>query len=233
MDKLNNSFAVIGIGQFGDAIAKTLSERGAAVLAIDNNFDIIESIKDDVAHAIQLDSTDAKALEAQNLSEMDAVVVAIGKNFECLLLTIVVLQEIGVKRIMGRAANDRQRMILEKLGVTEIISPEVTIGKSVAEQLLQPNIFSYLPLPDDYEIVEIKTPKSITNIPLKELNIRDRYDLNLITIKRTFQVEEGDSSKTEEHIMGVPKPSSILYPTDILIVMGKKHNVDKFLNLNT
>ena len=233
MNKSNNSFAVIGIGQFGEAIAKTLSERGAAVLAIDNNFEIIESIKDEVAHAIQMDSTDPKALAAQNLSEMDAVVVAIGENFECQLLTIVVLQEIGIKRIMGRAANDRQRRILEKMGIKEIISPEVTIGKSVAEQLLQPNIYSYLPLPDDYEIVEIKTPKNITNIPLKELNMRDRYDLNLITIKRSFQIEEGDSSHTEQHIIGVPKPATVLFASDVLIVMGKKHNVDKFINLNT
>ncbi|BDD08135.1 potassium transporter Trk [Fulvitalea axinellae] len=228
-----NNFAVIGLGQFGEAIAKTLSARGAGVLAIDIDYDKIEAIKEEVAHAVQLDATDRRGLVAQNISELDAVVVAIGDNFECMLLTIVVLQELGVKRIMGRAANDHQRIILQKMGITEIISPEATIGQSVAEQLLQPNIYSYLPLPDDYEIVEIKTPAKVANMVLKEVGLRDKYDLNLITIKRSYQKVRDGHSVQEEHIIGVPKASTVLYATDILIVMGKKQDVDRFITLNS
>ncbi|MCG8477347.1 MAG: TrkA family potassium uptake protein [Cytophagales bacterium] len=228
-----NNFAVIGLGQFGIAIAKTLASRGAEVLAIDKNYDVVEEIKDEVAHAIQLDTTDYKGLLAQNITEMDAVVVAIGDDFESLLLTIVVLQDLGVKRIMGRAANEQQKVILQKIGVTEIISPEATIGQSVAEQLLQPNIHSYLPLPDDYEIVEISTPHKVANQGLKEVGLRDKYDLNLITIKRSQQKIKEGHSVLEEHIIGVPKANTILYATDVLILMGKKDDVNRFIDLNS
>ncbi|BDD03031.1 potassium channel family protein [Aureibacter tunicatorum] len=228
-----NNFAVIGLGQYGGAIARTLANRGAQVLAIDSLYEKVEAIKEDVAHAVQLDATDPRGLEAQNITEMDAVVVAIGENFECQLLTIVVLQEMGVKRIMGRAASTQQKIILQKMGITEIISPEVTIGQSVAEQLLQPNIHSFLPLPDDYEIVELKTPTKVCNMLLKDVSLRDKYDLNLITIKRSYQKVKSGHTVMEEHIIGVPKANTVLYATDILIMLGKKQDVDKFLTVNS
>jgi len=114
-----NKYAVIGLGQFGTAIAQKLSERGAEVLAIDNDESHIDRIKDDVAYAVTLDSTDKKALITQGIRDMDAVVVAIGENFEALMLTVVYLGELGVERIIARANSPQQRMILEKMGVQE------------------------------------------------------------------------------------------------------------------
>ena len=121
-------FAVIGLGQFGSAICKKLSEKGAEVIAIDIDEDKVEDIKDRVAYAVQLDSTDLRALQSQNIGEMDAVVVSIGQNFEGMLLTTVKLMELGVKRLIARAQGETQRKILEKLGVTEILSPEEEVG---------------------------------------------------------------------------------------------------------
>ncbi|MFM7766271.1 MAG: potassium channel family protein, partial [Bacteroidota bacterium] len=154
-------FAVIGLGQFGNAIARTLAVRGAEVLAIDSSEEHIEDIKEDVSYAVCMDATDIKLLRSHNVHEMDAVVVAIGEDFEALMLCIVQLLELKVKRIMARANGKHQRMILEKIGVTEILSPENDVGLAVAERLLNPNILTSLLLPDNYEIVEVKTPRSI------------------------------------------------------------------------
>jgi trk system potassium uptake protein len=227
-----NKFAVIGLGQFGVSIARTLAQRGAEVLAIDMDLDIVENLKDEVAYAVALDSTDAKALMAQNIIDMDAVVVAIGENFEGLLLTTVLLQELGVKRLIARAANAQQRMILEKMGVKEILSPEDTVGKTVAETLLQPTMKSFLPLPDDYEIVEINVPKRVINETVSEVALREKYNLNLITIKRVYEEEvEGENIKVE-HITGVPTGDTVLYETDILILLGKSKDVNRFVEVN-
>ena len=108
-------FVVIGLGQFGRAICKKLSAKGAEVIAIDIDEDRVDEIKDHVSYAVQLDSTDKRALESQNISEMDAVIVSIGHNFEGMLLTTVKLLEIGVKRLVARTQGDTQRKILEKI----------------------------------------------------------------------------------------------------------------------
>lgn len=226
---MNNRFAVIGLGQFGMSIALTLADRGAEVIAIDNDIDKIEQIKEDVALAVALDSTDAKALKAQNVQEVDAAVVAIGEDFESLMLTAVILQELEVKRIIARAANKQQRTILEKLGIKEILSPEDTVGRSVAETLLQPSMRSFLALPDEYEIVEIDTPKRIINQTVADIGLRQAYDLNLITVKRTFtEVQEGKPTEIT-HIIGVPRPDTILKNTDKMIILGKTQDIKRFI----
>lgn len=229
---MTNKFAVIGLGQFGTSIARTLAGRGAEVLAIDVNLDKVEAMKDDVAYAVALDSTDVKALQAQNIMDMDAVVVAIGENFEGLLLTTVRLMELGVNRLIARAANAQQRMILEKVGVKEILSPEDTVGKTVAEMLLHPNMHSFLPLPDDYEIVEVNTPGRVVNQTVSEVGLREKYNLNLITIKRIYEEERDGEVVKVEHIIGVPKGDTVLYETDIIIILGKVQDVNKFIEVN-
>lgn len=229
---MTNKFAVIGLGQFGTSIARTLAGRGAEVLAIDIDLDKVEAMKDDVAYGVALDSTDIKALKAQNIQEMDAVVVAIGENFEGLLLTTVLLLELEVSRIIARAANSQQRMILEKMGVEEILSPEETVGKTVAEMLLHPNMRSFLSLPDDYEIVEINTPSRVVDQTISEVGLREKYNLNLITVKRLFEERKGDEMHKVEHIIGVPRADTFLKDTDIMILLGKSQDVTKFIEVN-
>jgi trk system potassium uptake protein len=225
-------YAVIGLGQFGNAIARTLSLRGAEVLAIDSDEEHIEDIKDDVSHAVCMDATDIKALRSQNVQDMDAVVVAIGEDFESLLLCVVLLMELKVKRIMARANGKHQHLILEKIGVAEILSPETDVGLAVAERLLNPNILTSLLLPDNYEIVEIKTPRTMANRTLGDINLRSRYNLNLITLKReTEEIVDGEVVK-ECHILGVPNSETVLIESDTIIVFGLVKDIERFIEIN-
>ncbi len=225
-------FAVIGLGFIGHGIAKKLAQRGAEVLAIDNDPDKVDSIKDDVAYAVTLDSTDEKALIAQNIGDTNGVVIAIGHNFEAALLTAVLLKELGVDRIIVRVANQKQRMILGRMGLTEIFAPDEEVGDIVAEKLIHPDVKNFLPLPDDYEIIEILTPKKVANKSINEINLREKYNLNLITIKRQYQEEVNGEQQNVEHIIGVPKGDTVLLETDIIIILGKKNHVDKFIEIN-
>ena len=228
----DNRFAVIGLGQFGNAIARQLSQRGAEVIAVDINEEAIEDIKDDVAYAVSLDATDIRALKAQNLQDVDAVVVAIGENFESLLLCSVLLKELGVNRVIARANGKQQRMILEKIGLKEILSPENEVGSAVAERLLNPNILSTLMLPDGYEIVEIKTPPAIANRTIDDVGLRTKYNLNLITVKREFDTNVKGQTTREQHIIGVPGSDTILYETDTIIVFGQAKDINRFIDIN-
>lgn len=229
---MDEKYAIIGLGQFGFAVAKNLAERGAQVLAIDKDMDRVELIKDHVAYAVAMDATDIKALRSQHLDEMDAVLVAIGENIEGLLLSTVQLLELKTKRIMARAMTEQQRRILEKLGVKEILSPEDEVGKLVAELLLNPNMKAFLPLPDEYSIVEIKAPRRIVNHSLLELRLMENYDLDLITIKRQYEEIEGKEKVIREHLVIRPPKETMVEHSDILIVMGKSYDVEKFVDLN-
>ena len=228
----NKKFAVIGIGQFGEAIAKSLSKKGAEVLAIDSNQEIVDYISSDVSYAVALDATDKKALIMQNIQEFDAVVIAIGEQFEQLLLCAVNLIELKTKRIIARAKGDANKVILQKLGINEIFQPEFEVGALVAERLVNPSIISYLELPDGFSIAEIKPPKSIIGRMLGDILLRDKYNINLISIKRDFEVMEGKEVKTESHLTGVPQSNTVIKEHDNMLVFGRDTDIERFIEIN-
>ncbi len=229
----NNQFVVIGIGQFGEAIARTLSEKGAEVLAIDKSQEKVDYIANDVAYAVTLDSTDKNALISQNIQNYDAVVIAIGEDFEELLLTAVNLIELKIKRIIVRAKGKVNRLILEKLGLTEIFSPEYAVGAVVAKRLLNPSIVNFLDLPDDYTITEIKAPKSIIGQTLEDIQLREAYNINLVTIKNEVEEKEGDKIIKRQHIKGVPHRDTVINDNDYIVVFGSTRDIQKFIDINS
>ncbi|MDP4602220.1 MAG: TrkA family potassium uptake protein [Schleiferiaceae bacterium] len=219
-----DKFAVIGLGQFGSAIAKKLAEKGAEILAIDFDPEKVESIRDYVTYGVTLDATSRPALESQNIADMDAVVVSIGQNFECTMLTVVQLQSLGVKRLMARAQGETQRRILTKLGVEEILSPEEEVGKNVAERLLTPGMLMAVQLPDNYEIVEVEAPKSTVGRSLEDIGLTKKYKLSLITLLR--------KSNGDHHILGVPEDDTVVEPNDLMVVFGTTKDVERFIHIN-
>lgn len=225
-------FAVIGLGQFGRAIAKSLANKGAEVLAIDNNPENIDHIIEHVAYAVVMDGSDKKALLSNDIKDFDAVIVAIGSDFQQLLMCTVVLMELNVPRIIARSTGKNSRMILEKMGVKEILSPEDEVGVIVAERLTNPSLVSYLQLPDEYRVAEIKTPPNLVGRNLEEVNPRDKYNLSLITIKGEDEASGDREKRPGHHIQGVPVSATVLKEHDFLIVFGKDKDIQKFIEIN-
>lgn len=228
----NGRFAVIGLGQFGQAIAKALARRGAEVLAIDSDPEVVDDIADRVAYAVAMDATDKKALIANDITDFDAVIVTIGQDFEQLVLCTVVLMELGAKRIIARAQGKNTRIILEKMGVREILSPEDEVGVIVAERLTNPGLVSYLQLPDEYRVAEIIAPPNVEGRKLEELDLRDNYNLSLITIKRLDPDEKGQPAEKKHHITGVPISTTVIEKDDYLIIFGKNKDLQRFIEIN-
>ncbi|MEX0811135.1 MAG: TrkA family potassium uptake protein [Chitinophagales bacterium] len=227
----DSRFAIIGLGRFGTAIAKTLSKKGAEVVAIDVNEEFVDVLRDDVAYPVTMDATDIKALKAQSIEDVDVAIVAIGTNFESELLITANLLELKVKRIIARAMNPTQKMILEKIGVKEIVSPEVEVGVSLAEKLLNPGILTFLQLPDDYEIVEVEAPVNCVGRTLRELDLRKKYQINLITIKRK-ELKISNKEKEVSHVIGVPDPETEILETDTLLLLGINKDINRFIEVN-
>ena len=221
-------YVVIGIGKYGSRIALEMAGRGAEVFAIDCVEERVENVADDVAIAITMDSTDPKALRSQKLEGMDAAVVAIGENFEATVLTTLNLMDLGIPRVIVRASGRDQERILRKLGIEEILAPETEFAGIVAERLMNPNLRGFLELPDDYEIAEIKAPTGCIGRTLGDIDLTNRYELRLITIRRTYN-EQGED---QEHLIGIPRPDTTVEKTDTLVVFGTLGNVNRLLEVN-
>jgi trk system potassium uptake protein TrkA len=220
----SKKIAVVGLGRFGSAIARKLVMLGAEVMGIDNNADRVEDLKDVLTYTVILDSTDPKALLSQNIPDMDAVVIAIGASFQDLMLTTYALQEVGVERIIARAQDERQKRILEKMGVKEIMSIEEQVSNGVAQQLINPSVLMAVQLPDEYEIIEINAPKNLWGKKLSEIGLREKYNLNLVTVLR--------KTDNEHHILGVPYPDTQILEGDLVILFGRMSDVNKFMDIN-
>ncbi len=224
-------FAIIGAGHFGSAIAIALSQKDAEVLVIDSDISVIQDISDDVAYAVCIDATNKKALIGENIQDFDAVIVAIGNDFIQRLLCAANLLDLNVKRIICRTMGENQRIILEKMGITEFLSPEDEIGALFAERLLNPSMLSYLQLPDGYKIAEILTPSRLVGMTLGDISFRDNHRLSLITIRREYK-DEDDDEVSSEHIVGVPENSTIIEENDCFVLFGKTHDLENFIKVN-
>lgn len=221
-------FAVIGLGRFGAQLAETLTQNGAEVIAIDHNREIVESIRDRVALAVRLDSTDIDALRAQGVDQVDAAVVGIGDDFESAVLTVSALKSFGVPRIICRAENEMRSRILAQVGADSTVNPEAESAVRWAHRLMLPDLKDYIELGEGHSIIQIPAPPAFFHKTPAELQIRQTYHLTLVAIKRVVRVQEGsDSRETETHTITIPEPDTKILPTDILVLVGSNESLNK------
>jgi len=214
-------FAVIGTGKFGYHIAKALYEAKNQVLAIDRNKDRIQAIAPHCTNAIVQDFTDIEALKGLGLDEMDAVIVSTGANMKPSILICFHLARLGIKRIIAKAEDDDHGEILKQLGATEIIRPGMDMAHRLAMRLTSPNILDFLPLEEEYTIVQVDPPPSFIGKSLMELELRKRYQVNVIAVKELVP----------ERFFMVPGADFTVKDSDILIILGKKLDLAKIKDL--
>ena len=222
-------FAVIGLGRFGQKLAIALAMSGAEVIAIDKNRETIELIADQVSHAVKLDSTDEEALKAQGVDKVDVAIVGIGqgtgRGFESAILTVVNLRQIGVTQIYARAEDLIAGEVFSKVGATEVIYPEIESAQRWAYKLIAPQIGEKIDFASGYSLGRIKAPASFNGRTVMDLQLRQKYNVNLVLIKRAE-----NSEKTKEQdgkIINVPMPGTVIYEGDILMVAGSDVDLAK------
>ena len=209
-------YLVIGLGTFGRSIAQTLYENGKMVLAIDQQEERVQKVIDDeiASDAITLDVTDENSIKKVVNDDFDTAFVCIGKNTQSSVFVTVILKEIGIKTIICKAKNELQGKILKKIGATSVVYPEETMAKETALGVIRPNITEHFKFSEKYRMFEIKAPKDFVGKNLIELNLRNKYEMNIIGIK----------SKEELNIM--PLPNTAISESDILLVIA---NIEKMV----
>jgi trk system potassium uptake protein TrkA len=228
----SKKFCVIGLGYFGLNLALNLSEEGAEVIAIDKDSNRVELLADKVALAVQLDTTDAKALQSMGIKDMDAVVLAIGESFEASINTLAVLQEIGVKRILVRIVSPIHERLVKLMNINELLYPEAEAAKHLSNRLLIPGLIESFEISKEFGIFEINVPAKFHNKSLLETKLRSNYKINLVTVKRMNSKKGMFSSEISEKIevMGVITPDYVFKDNDILVLFGKEVDFRKMLD---
>ena len=222
-------FGVIGLGRFGRKLAIALAMSGAEVIAVDKNREEIELIADQVSHAVRLDSTDEEALKAQGLDKVDVAIIGIGQGtgsgFESAILTVVNLRQMGVKQIYARAEELIAGEVFSKVGATEVIYPEIESAQRWAYKLIAPQIGEKIDFAPGYSLARIKAPASFDNRTVMDLQLRQKYSVNLVLIKRGEHSEKAKAEKGK--IINVPMPGTVIYQGDILMVAGSDADLVK------
>lgn len=219
--------AIIGLGEFGRAAAVGLARAGAEVIALDRNMERVNEVKDEVTAAVRVDASQREALEAHGIDEVDVLVAAIGEDFEAQVLVVVHAKKLGIKRVLARASTPDHRKVLEAVGADEVFNPEEEAARGMVQRLTIPNISSYFELADGFSIVEVKAPTAIVGRTLQELELRRRFRLNLIAIKR--METSADGTEVVKHFNPVPLPDEVIQKDDILALVGSVLDLASFM----
>jgi trk system potassium uptake protein len=212
---MRRQVAVLGLGRFGQAVALELTRLGHDVLAVDRDEKAVQSIADEVTHAVQADITDPEALEALGIADFDTTIVAVSESLEASIMATVLLQRIGVRRIIAKAAHDLHGSILEQVGAMRVVYPERETGFRVAHSFHAPGVQDYLDVAPGYGIARVAVAPSWVSKKIGELNLPNVCRLQVLAVTRAGSV-----------ILD-PSPDELLRTGDSLIVAGLDEDLER------
>lgn len=223
--------AVIGLGTFGAKTAVRLYEKGAEVIAVDNNQALVDKIKEKVSHAVAIDVTQEKSLRSINISDVDTAIVAIGDNIQTSILAVAMLRKLGVGRVLARATDQLHEHVLREIGASEIVKVEEEMGEIIASKVVAPHVLQRYNFAAGYSIVELKLGKEFQGKTLVESQIRQRYSLNIVALQKKIPYisEDGRPSYRIE-INDSPLPMDVIEADDVVVLVGSDKNFDKLFH---
>lgn len=197
--RTNKTYAVFGLGRYGRAVAKELVDNGMEVLAVDMQ----QSIVNDAAAYLPIckcaDATDAEVIARLGVAELDTVIVCMAGNLEASVMAVTLCKEAGVKTVIAKCANEMQQKILLRVGADEVVFPEKESGIRLAKNLLSSGFIDMISLSKDVSMVEINVKDEWVGKNLIELNLRKKYGVNIVAIKKG---EEVDVNVNPEAVLG-------------------------------
>ena len=206
---------LIGAGRFGRHIAVQLSQLGHQVMAVDTNEERINDVLPYVTNAQIGDSTNAEFLHSLGIGNFDVCLVTIGGSFQNSLETTSLLKELGAKCVVSRAERDVQAKFLLRNGADHVVYPEKQVAKWVAIRYSSNHIFDYIEIDDQHAILELEIPEGLIGKSVGDLDIRRKYGINILGIKR--------SGKTEVSIT----PDTVLSGETTILALGEYKTLQK------
>jgi trk system potassium uptake protein TrkA len=220
-------FAVVGLGTFGRRVARTLMSKGAEVIGIDSDPNLVEDLKDEVTQTLCLDATNEEALSHSGALDVDAIVIAMGERMEAAILCTAILHRLGAGHIVARAASHLYAQILHDVGADRTVLIEEQMADQVAKSLIAPDVLEQITLSSGHSLVEMKPRRDMIGRKLGELGIRRNYNVNIVAIKKRVPVitDAGESS-FETRTNDIPGPEDRLEEGDVLVVVGKDADIE-------
>lgn len=214
---MKKEFVVIGLGRFGGSIVRELMSLGAHVMAIDNSSERVDEFASIATQAVIANSTDESVLTSLGIRNFEHVIVAIGEDIQASILTTIILKELGVAQITVKAQNDYHEKVLRKIGADVVVHPERDMGIRIANNMMSNTVLDYLELSDEHSIMEIKANDAIAGYSVIDLDIRAKYGINIVGIKRGNE------------IIVSPQASDKILLGDIMLVIGADVDINRFV----
>lgn len=212
-------FVVIGLGRFGQNVAKTLYSLGNDVLAIDHDEEIIQSISDEVTHAVQVEVMDEASLKALGIRNFDVAVIAIGGDVQTSILVTLLCKELGVPYVVCKATSDLHARLLYKIGADKVILPERDMAVRVAHNLSSEHVLDFISISPDINVVEMEAPASWSDKKLRDLAVGTRLGVNIMAIKRGSEV------------IVAPDGNTVIHSGDVLVAIGETQSIKRMENI--
>jgi len=216
---INKQFVIIGMGRFGTSLAETIYSSGYNVLAVDNDEEVIQKLESEriVTYSAICDAKDKDALQKLGINDdFDVGIVCIGEDTLASILAVLILKELGVKKVIAKSIDRLQVQVLKKIGVDDIVFPEIDTGKRLGYNLINSHILEELEVSSDYSVLEIELPKNMIGSKLKDLNLRERFKANILCIKHGEEINPNPRADTE------------LAEGDILVMFMPKSELENF-----
>ena len=185
---MNKTYAVFGLGRYGRAVASELSKDGAEVIAVDINDEAVNDAVNEIPICKCADVTDENVLKQLGVRNFDVVVVAMAGNLEASVMTTMLLKQSGVPTVIVKCADEMQGRILSKIGADKVVLPEIESGTRLAKNLLSSGFIDVIELSKDVSMVELDVKKEWTGKNLIELDLRKKYSINVIAIRKNDSV---------------------------------------------
>ena len=214
-------YLVIGLGRFGTSVAKTLYEAGENILGIDVSEELVQDrINNNILkNAIIGDASDGKILKDIGAENFDIAFICIG-DIEASVMIALNLKEFGIKSIIAKAINKKHGKVLTKIGATEIVYREEHMGKRIAELTMNTDVIEHLKFTDNFVLVEVKAPSVFWNNSLIKLDVRNKYNINIVGIK-----------KSKGEFLPNPTANVVIEEGDVLVIITDKKTVESFNKL--
>lgn len=217
--KSKKQYAVLGLGKFGYSVAITLENLGYDVIVVDNNAEKIHNISNSVSYAEKADIGEAHVIKTLGGRNLDGAIIGVSENMEASIMATIVAKELGIPHVIAKAQNELHGKILKKVGADEIIFPEKEMGSRIAKGLVSAHFADLIELSADYSLVEIEVPEKWKGKSLLELNVRQRYNINVIGLRQGDEVEVSLN------------PNDPLPSHGLIIVVGSNKALQKFKEL--
>ncbi|MCR5690898.1 MAG: TrkA family potassium uptake protein [Eubacterium sp.] len=209
------SFVMIGAGQFGANVARTLASSGAEVMVVDEDENALEDVADFVTHSVCADASNPEVIRQLGISNYDGAIIGIGRKLEPNVLITIQMKELGIPYVVAMARDDLEERVLRKVGADRVVTPDRDMGIRLGNQLMNGSYFDTIELSENYSIIEYISPDAWNGKTIKDLDVRNKYGVNIIGVRDGQNIDIN------------PKPDYVLPDDCELVVLGHNNELKK------